>query len=136
LLKVRVFSFSFLHGGIPPDDSGNGGGFVFDCRFIYNPGREESFKSLTGKDSAIIEFLDSNDVMQEFLQNVFSISSAAVDNYLYREFANLMFSFGCTGGQHRSVYSAEKLGAYLKNKYGSKVSINIYHNEFPSLNIN
>ncbi|HRJ86640.1 MAG: ATP-binding protein [Ignavibacteria bacterium] len=136
MLSINIYSFSYKKSGIPADSSSNGGGFVFDCRFVYNPGREESFKSLTGKDAAIIEFLDKNEVMQEFLKNVFSISSAAVDNYLYREFTNLMFSFGCTGGQHRSVYSAEKLAEYLKDKYGSKINVSVSHNEFPSLNKN
>ena len=107
---------------------------MFDCRFIYNPGREESFKTLTGKDTAIIDFLDKNEVMQDFLNNVFSISSAAVDNYLFRNFTNLMFSFGCTGGQHRSVYSAEKLANYLKQKYANKLTVTVLHNEFPELN--
>lgn len=134
MLNVKIYSFSYKKSGIPCDDSSNGGGFVFDCRFIYNPGREESFKMLTGKDKDIIEFLDRNDVMQEFLNSVFSISSAAVDNYLHREFTNLMFSFGCTGGQHRSVYSAEKLAAFLNEKYGSKISVTVTHNEFPELN--
>ena len=134
MLNVKIYSFSYKKSGIPGDTSSNGGGFVFDCRFIYNPGREESFKVLTGKDNAIIEFLDKNEIMQEFLKSIFSISSAAVDNYLHRDFTNLMFSFGCTGGQHRSVYSAEKLSEYLKNKYGDKISLTVSHNEFPELN--
>ncbi|HMQ80029.1 MAG TPA: RNase adapter RapZ [Ignavibacteria bacterium] len=134
MLNVKIYSFSYKKSGIPVDDSSNGGGFVFDCRFIYNPGREESFRILTGKDKAIIEFLDNNNVMQEFLNSVFSISSAAVDNYLHRNFTNLMFSFGCTGGQHRSVYSAERLAEYLKEKYGNKINVSVSHNEFPELN--
>jgi len=134
LLNVKIYSFSYKKSGIPGDDSSNGGGFVFDCRFIYNPGREESFKTLTGKDTAIIDFLDKNEVMQDFLKSVFSISSAAVDNYLFRNFTNLMFSFGCTGGQHRSVYSAEKLANYLKQKYANKLTVTVLHNEFPELN--
>ncbi|MEO8512898.1 MAG: RNase adapter RapZ [Ignavibacteria bacterium] len=133
MLNVKIYSFSYKKSGIPKDDTVNGGGFVFDCRFIYNPGREESFKALTGKDKAVIDFLDKNGVMQEFLKNVYSISSAAIDNYLQRDFLNLMFSFGCTGGQHRSVYSAEKLKSYLSEKYGDKISIIISHNEFPGL---
>lgn len=134
MLNVKISSFSYKKSGIPKDDTSNGGGFVFDCRFIYNPGREESFKALTGKDKAVNDFLDKNDVMQEFLKNVYSISSAAIDNYLHRDFLNLMFSFGCTGGQHRSVYSAEKLKNYLSEKYGNKINISICHNEFPDLN--
>lgn len=134
MLNVKIYSFSYKKSGIPGDDSSNGGGFVFDCRFIYNPGREESFKMLTGKDKAIIEFLDKNEVMQDFLNNVFSISSAAVDNYLFRNFTNLMFSFGCTGGQHRSVYSSEKLAGFLNEKYGGKIALTVSHKEFPELN--
>jgi UPF0042 nucleotide-binding protein len=134
LLNVKIYSFSYKKSGIPADKTSNGGGFVFDCRFIYNPGREESFKLLTGKDKAIIDFLDKNEIMQEFISNVFSITSAAVDNYLHRDFTNLMFSFGCTGGQHRSVYSAEKLKFLLKEKYGDKIDIIVTHNEFPEFN--
>lgn len=134
MLSVKIYSFSYKKSGIPKDNSSNGGGFVFDCRFIYNPGREESFKTLTGKDTAIIEFLDKNEIMQEFLNSVYSISSAAADNYLHRNFTSLMFSFGCTGGQHRSVYSAEKLADYLRKKYGDKLTVTVSHNEFPELN--
>ncbi len=134
MLNIKIYSFSYKKSGIPKDTSSNGGGFVFDCRFIYNPGREESFKMLTGKDKAIIEFLDKNKVMGEFLKSVYSISSAAVDNYLHRDFTNLMFSFGCTGGQHRSVFSAEKLAVFLKEKYGDKIRVSVMHNEFPELN--
>lgn len=134
MLSVKIYSFSFKKSGIPQDNTSNGGGFVFDCRFIYNPGREESFRSLTGKDTAVIEFLDKNDTMQKFILNVFSIASEALDNYLLRDFTNIMFSFGCTGGQHRSVYSAEKLYSLLKEKYGNKINITVIHNEFPSLN--
>ncbi len=134
MLNVKIFSFSYKKSGIPEDNSSNGGGFVFDCRFIYNPGREESFKILTGKDNAVIEFLDKNEIMQKFIKNVFEIASDAVDNYLHRDFTNIMFSFGCTGGQHRSVYSAEKLYILLKEKYGNKINITVTHNEFPALN--
>ncbi len=134
MLSVKIYSFSYKKSGIPQDNTSNGGGFVFDCRFIYNPGREESFRSLTGKDTEVIEFLDKNDIMQKFILNVYSIASEAVDNYLQRDFTNLMFSFGCTGGQHRSVYSAEKFYSLLKEKYGNKINITVIHNEFPSLN--
>ena len=134
MLNVKISSFSYKKSGIPKDDTVNGGGFVFDCRFIYNPGREESFKALTGKDKDIQDFLDKNDIMQEFLKNIFSVADAAIDNYLHRNFSNIMFSFGCTGGQHRSVYSAEKLKNHLSDKYGSKINIILTHNEFPELN--
>ncbi len=134
MLNVKISSFSYKKSGIPEDDTSNGGGFVFDCRFIYNPGREESFKALTGKDKQIIDFLDKNDVMQDFLYSIYSIATAAIDNYLHRDFSNLMFSFGCTGGQHRSIYTAEKLKNLLVEKYGNKIIVTISHNEFPELN--
>lgn len=117
MLKVRIYSFSYLYKGIPEDNTENGGGFVFDCRFIYNPGRNLEFRDLTGKDEAVIIFLDAQKEMQDFLNNVFNIIDPAVENYLSRNFTDLMISFGCTGGQHRSVYSAEKLRVHLKQKY-------------------
>ena len=117
MLKVRIYSFSYIYNGIPEDESQNGGGFVFDCRYIYNPGKKDEFKFLTGKDAPVIKFLDDIPEMQEMLNNVYNIIDIAVDNYLYRNFSNLMVSFGCTGGQHRSVYSAERLNEHLKSKY-------------------
>ncbi len=136
MLNIKIYSFSYKKSGIPIDETPNGGGFVFDCRFVYNPGRKDEFRSLNGKDNEVITFLDDEPVMKIFLENVYSISSMAVDNYLHRDFTNLMFSFGCTGGQHRSVYSAEKLKGFLQNKYGSKINISIIHKEFPELNRN
>ncbi len=131
MLIIKIYSFSYKKSGIPKDDSGNGGGFVFDCRFIYNPGRKDSFKDLYGIDKPVAEFLDNDKNMQEFMNNVFQIAREAVNNYIDRDFTSIIFCFGCTGGQHRSVYSAEKLGKYLHEKYGNMVKIIIQHTEFP-----
>ena len=117
MLKVNIFSFSFLYNTIPEDTSGNGGGFIFDCRYIENPGKIEEFRILTGKDEKVKEFLDKNGVMQNFLKNVFVIINEAIECYTKRNFTNLMVSFGCTGGQHRSVYSAEKLNEQIIIKF-------------------
>jgi len=132
LLKIKIYSFSYKKSGIPEDTTSNGGGFVFDCRFIYNPGREEQFKPLTGLDKPVIDFLDSNNEMQNFLTSVKEIIKPAIDNYLSRYFTDLMISFGCTGGQHRSVYAAEKLKKSLESYYSKKVMVEIHHNDIPS----
>lgn len=131
-LTVELNSFSYKKSGIPVDTSGNGGGFVFDCRFIFNPGRLDEYKDLTGKDSAVINFLDSQNTMNEFLQSVYTLITPAIKNYLERNFSHLMINFGCTGGQHRSVYSAEMTKKFIvKNFPGVKVTVN--HREFPHL---
>ncbi len=134
MLTVKIFSFSYKKSGIPKDTSANGGGFVFDCRFIYNPGREEKFMTLTGADEQVAGFMDRDNIMQEFLKDAFAICDKAVDNYVKRDFHDLMISFGCTGGQHRSVYSAIKLKNHLENKYKEKIKVLLYHKEFPELN--
>ena len=120
-LTVRINSFSYKQGGVPQDDSGNGGGFVFDCRFIHNPGRYEPYKKLTGRDEAVINFLQHHSQMGDFLQDVFRIVDEAVENYIERSFTSLQVNFGCTGGQHRSVYAADALAKHLKDKYGVKI---------------
>ncbi|HEY6972150.1 MAG TPA: RNase adapter RapZ [Candidatus Angelobacter sp.] len=111
-LTVRIFSFSF-HQTVPKDDTGHGGGFVFDARSLPNPGREERFKELTGKDEAVIQYLGQQESVHQFLANVISLVDASVDDYQRRGFKSLMVSFGCTGGQHRSVYLAEQLSDHL-----------------------
>jgi aminoglycoside/choline kinase family phosphotransferase len=122
-LVVRIFSFSFHRGGLPKDESGNGGGFVFDSRAVPNPGREERFKALTGKDAPVIDYLDQQEGVHEFLTHAASLVDASVRNYQHRGFKNLMISFGCTGGQHRSVYFAEQLARHLNQKNNVQVIV-------------
>lgn len=119
-LIVRIFSFSF-HKGQPYDDSGNGGGFVFDARSVPNPGREERFKNLTGKDAPVIEYLNQQESAHQFMANVTALVDASVSTYQRRGFKHLMVSFGCTGGQHRSVYFAEQLAKHLRAQNGVEV---------------
>ena len=117
-LVVRIFSFSFHRGGVPKDETANGGGFVFDGRGLPNPGREARFKALTGKDTAVIDYLNQQESVRQFLAGVMSLVDASVSEYQRRGFKNLMVSFGCTGGQHRSVYLAEQLAKHLGGKNG------------------
>ena len=119
-LTVRVSSFSF-HRGLPQDETGNGGGFIFDGRSLPNPGREERFKPLTGKDAPVIEYLEQQESVRQFLANVIALVDSSVSNYQSRGFKDLMVSFGCTGGQHRSVYLAEQLAKHLRGTNGVKV---------------
>lgn len=121
-LVVRIFSFSF-HRGLPQDDSGNGGGFVFDGRSLPNPGREERFKAITGRDAPVIEYLNQQESVHQFLASAFSLVDSAVENYKQRGFKNLMVSFGCTGGQHRSVFLAEQLAKRLRARGGVDVAL-------------
>jgi len=121
-LVVRVFSFSF-HQGLPQDESGNGGGFVFDGRSLPNPGREERFKPLTGQDAPVIEYLKQQESVHQFFASVLSLVDAAIANYQQRGFKNLMVSFGCTGGQHRSVFLAEQLAKRLGGRSGVEVRL-------------
>ncbi|MGB3546284.1 MAG: RNase adapter RapZ [Saprospiraceae bacterium] len=123
LLTVRVKSFSYKKGGIPADPTGNGGGFVFDCRWLHNPGRYEPYKKLTGRDESVINFLRHHSEIDNFLQDVFRITDGAVEDYINRSFTSLIVSFGCTGGQHRSVYAADRLARHLRNKYGVTVEV-------------
>jgi aminoglycoside/choline kinase family phosphotransferase len=119
-LTVLVASFSF-HRGPLPDESGNGGGFVFDARSLPNPGREERFKALTGRDAPVIEYLGAQESVHQFLASAMSLVEASVSEYLHRGFKHLMVSFGCTGGQHRSVYLAEEVAKRLGGRRGVKV---------------
>jgi aminoglycoside/choline kinase family phosphotransferase len=121
-LTVRIFSFSF-HRGLPKDETGHGGGFIFDGRSLPNPGREERFKSLTGKDTPVIDYLNQQENVHQFLASVLSLVDASVSEYQRRGFKSLMVSFGCTGGQHRSVYLAEQLAKRLRSKNGVEVVV-------------
>lgn len=122
-LKVSIYSFSF-HKGIPEDPSGNGGGYVFDCRSTHNPGRYEPYKKLTGLDEPVIRFLEDDGEILTFLESVYALADAHVHRYIQRGFTSLMFCFGCTGGQHRSVYSAQHLAQHIHEKFGVEVHVN------------
>ncbi len=121
-LVVKVFSFSYTKT-IPEDESGNGGGYVFDCRSTHNPGRYEPYKQLTGLDEPVIRFLEDDGEILTFLDSVYKLADAHVRRYIQRGFTSLMFCFGCTGGQHRSVYSAQHLAEHIHEKFGIEVRI-------------
>ena len=125
-LTVTVYSFSFKKG-IPADNSGNGGGFVFDCRALNNPGRYKQYANLTGTDEAVINFIEDDGGMFQFLDNAYSLVDASVKQYLERGFTNLMISYGCTGGQHRSVYAAQKTAEHINHTFG--VEVKLIHRE-------
>jgi aminoglycoside/choline kinase family phosphotransferase len=127
-LNVEIISFSY-HKGLPVNKHGNGGGFIFDCRGIHNPGRYERFRNKTGLDYEVVEFLKSGGEADEFLHNAIQIAEQTIDKYLNREFTNLQIAFGCTGGQHRSVYCAERLAENLQEKYDDKINIKLIHRE-------
>lgn len=121
-LTVKVFSFSYKKG-IPEDSSGNGGGYVFDCRGVHNPGRYEEYKKLTGLDQPVIDFLEKDGEILSFLESIYALADAHVLRYMERGFTSLMFSCGCTGGQHRSVYSAQHLAEHIAKKFGVRVEL-------------
>jgi hypothetical protein len=125
-LTVHIRSFSYKCG-LPDDESGNGGGFIFDCRGILNPGRFEEYKSQTGRDKTVQEFLLHKTKMPSFLQHVYSLVDLTVEDYISRGFSSLTVGFGCTGGQHRSVYAADKLAEHLKEKFNVKTVV--HHRE-------
>jgi aminoglycoside/choline kinase family phosphotransferase len=127
-LMVEINSFSYRRG-IPVDLSEHGGGFVFDCRAIHNPGRYEEFKDKNGHDPQVMEFLRTQSEADEFVADAFKLIHKSVDNYLDRKFTNLMINFGCTGGQHRSIYCAEKMKEILQQRYGQDIEILIHHRE-------
>jgi len=126
-LVVKVFSFSYRKG-IPEDESGNGGGYVFDCRSTHNPGRYEPYKQLTGLDEPVVRFLEDDGEILTFLDSVYKLADAHVRRYIQRGFTSLMFSFGCTGGQHRSVYAAQHLAEHLHQKF-PQVQVLLTHRE-------
>lgn len=125
-LVVKVTSFAYKKG-IPDDPSGNGGGFVFDCRAVNNPGKYERYKPFTGLDEPVIRFLEDDGEITTFLEHVYALVDASVKRYMERGFTNLSICFGCTGGQHRSVYCAQHLAEHLNKKFG--VQVNLVHRE-------
>jgi len=126
-LRVQIFSFSYKKG-YPEDLSGNGGGFMFDCRAMHNPGRYAEYRQLTGRDEPVIRFLEERGEVQEFVADAYSLTSKAVRRYLNRGFSNLQIGFGCTGGQHRSVYCAERLAKMLREAF-PEARIELRHRE-------
>ena len=126
-LTVSINSFSYKRG-IPVDETTNNGGFVFDCRALNNPGRYSEYKLLTGMDQPVKDFLTAEKSVADFLNNIFALVGQSIDNYSSRGFKYLMVNFGCTGGQHRSVFSAESLNAFIKSKYPN-VNIVLRHRE-------
>ena len=122
-LVVRINSFSYKKG-IPDDGCGNGGGFVFDCRGILNPGRFEEYKTVTGRDKSVKDFIEQQTRMSDYLNSVYDIVDITVEDYIRRGFESLVINFGCTGGQHRSVYAADALARHLKNKFRVKIEVN------------
>lgn len=122
-LLVKINSFSFLKTGYPNDVSDNGGGFVFDCRGLLNPGRFEEFKQVTGRDKLVIDFLEQQTKMPDFLNGVFNLVDISVEDYIKRGFDSLVINFGCTGGRHRSVYAADALTRHLRNKFNVKIDL-------------
>lgn len=127
-LQVRVMSFAYKKG-LPQDTSGNGGGFVFDCRSIHNPGKYPEYKQLTGADEPVIRFLEEQGEVQKYLDSVYALTDAAVEKYIKRGFSNLMICFGCTGGQHRSLYCAEHTAAHIKEKFADSIHVVLEHRE-------
>ena len=125
-LIARIQSFSYKRG-IPRDDKGHGGGFVLDCRALPNPGRYPEYVNFTGNDEDVIAFLKKEEDVSLFLTHVFEIVDQAVMNYQKRNFTDLMIAFGCTGGQHRSVYCANQLAMYLREKH--KIDVEVRHRE-------
>jgi aminoglycoside/choline kinase family phosphotransferase len=125
IFTITVNSFAYKNG-IPQDHSGNGGGFVFDCRCLENPGRYDEYKDLTGRDQPVIDFLTNKPDVQKFISLTFPLIDQAVEVYSKRGFTHFMVSFGCTGGRHRSVYMTEQLTEYLKNKYDANI-VTVHH---------
>lgn len=129
-LHIALFSFSYRKG-YPDDSSDNGGGFVFDCRALPNPGRQEIFKKQTGQDKDVIALLEESLEVSNFNLAVQSVLMISIDNYISRAFTNLQIAFGCTGGQHRSVYCAERTARWLTKTYAGKVQVTLVHRDMP-----
>ena len=137
ILTVEIISFSYKKD-LPPtlfssSEGRHGGGFVFDCRYLPNPGREEQFKSQTGLDSAVIAYLEAAPEVAAFKSHAFSLVSSAVENYLARGFTFLTVGFGCTGGQHRSVFMTQQLSAHLSERFASHVTAQVIHSNLDEL---
>lgn len=128
-LVVRINSFSYLKTGYPKDETKNGGGFVFDCRGILNPGRITEYKTRSGLDKPVKDYLEQQTKMPDFLNSIYNVVDIAVEDYIKRGFENLMINFGCTGGQHRSVYAAEAIARHLRNKFKVKIELNHQNSE-------
>ena len=128
-LTVKVQSFSYLKNGYPKDETKNGGGYVFDCRGILNPGRIDEYKKQSGQDKPVKDYLEQQTLMPKFLNSIYDIIDITVEDYIKRGFESLEINFGCTGGQHRSVYAAEAVVRHLKNKFGVKTILNHMNNE-------
>ena len=126
VLCVTVYSFSYKKG-IPADESGNGGGYVFDCRSTHNPGKYDAYKTLTGRDKAVIDFLEQDGEITAFLEHVYALIDRHIERYIERGFTHLQIAFGCTGGQHRSVYSAESTARHIHEKY--HLPVRLMHRE-------
>lgn len=130
-LTVEIFSFSYKKG-YPEDLSGNGGGFMFDCRALHNPGRYKEYRNLTGHDAPVVDFLEARGEIQPFLKSAWALTDPAIERYISRGFSRLQIGFGCTGGQHRSVYSAERTAAHVRSLF-PEVTVRLIHREHPEI---
>jgi aminoglycoside/choline kinase family phosphotransferase len=128
-LLVKINSFSYLKNGYPVDETKNGGGYVFDCRGILNPGRIDEYKKQSGQDKPVKDFLEQQTQMPKFLNSIYDIVDITVEDYIKRGFESLEINFGCTGGQHRSVYAAEAVNRHIRNKFGVKTIVKHLNNE-------
>ncbi len=131
-LTITVTSFSYRKG-IPEDNSGNGGGYVFDCRGLINPGRYERYQSMTGQDKQVIEFIEQDSGVPAFMDGVWTVVEPHIQNFISRGFSHLSISFGCTGGRHRSVYCAESFARHLAEVFGDRINVELIHREHPEL---